>query len=78
MWARAVREWAKARGYKISERGRIPANNMTEFQNAEAKYADIPARALPPSRPGLAACGRSLTARTIRHGLWPRYLPGCS
>ena len=32
-----IREWAKARGSKVSERGRIPANIMTEFQNAEGK-----------------------------------------
>jgi len=30
-----VREWAKANGYKVSERGRIPASVLEAFQAAQ-------------------------------------------
>lgn len=30
-----IRNWAKGRGYKVSERGRIPANIVTEFERSE-------------------------------------------
>jgi Lsr2 len=29
-----IRQWAKSRGYKVSERGRIPANIVAEFEAA--------------------------------------------
>ena len=29
-----IRQWAKSRGYKVSERGRIPANIVAEFDAA--------------------------------------------
>jgi|SRR5579859_5075231 len=29
-----IRQWAKSRGYKVSERGRIPAHIVTEFEAA--------------------------------------------
>lgn len=31
-----IRDWAKERGFKVSERGRIPANIMAEFEQAQA------------------------------------------
>jgi Lsr2 len=31
-----VRAWAKQRGYKVNERGRIPANIMAEYEQATA------------------------------------------
>lgn len=33
---RAVREWATARGMKISERGRIPSSVLMAYRNAHA------------------------------------------
>jgi nucleoid-associated protein Lsr2 len=32
----AVREWAKAQGLKVSERGRIPADVVVEYEKAQA------------------------------------------
>jgi hypothetical protein len=32
----AIREWARAQGEKVSERGRIPAELVTRFQEAHA------------------------------------------
>ena len=32
-----IRNWAKGRGYKVSERGRIPANIVTEFERSEGQ-----------------------------------------
>jgi hypothetical protein len=29
-----IREWAKARGFKVNERGRIPANIVAEYEAA--------------------------------------------
>ena len=31
---RANREWAKSRGFKVNERGRIPANIVAEYEAA--------------------------------------------
>lgn len=35
-YSAAVREWAKARGLKVSERGRIPADVVVEYEKAHA------------------------------------------
>ncbi|WP_300610882.1 histone-like nucleoid-structuring protein Lsr2, partial [Trebonia sp.] len=29
-----IREWAKSRGFKVNERGRIPANIVAEYEAA--------------------------------------------
>jgi len=34
---RAIREWAKKNGYELADRGRIPANVITSFEEAHAK-----------------------------------------
>jgi Lsr2 len=30
----AIRDWAKAKGYKVSDRGRVPANIVEEYHKA--------------------------------------------
>jgi Lsr2 len=30
----AIRDWAKAKGYKVSDRGRVPANIVEEYNKA--------------------------------------------
>jgi Lsr2 len=34
---KAIREWAKKNGYELADRGRIPANVITSFEEAHAK-----------------------------------------
>lgn len=34
---KAVREWARQQGFELSDRGRIPANILEEFEAAHAK-----------------------------------------
>jgi hypothetical protein len=34
---KAIREWAKKNGYELADRGRIPANVISAFEEAHAK-----------------------------------------
>jgi hypothetical protein len=51
--APAVREWARAQGHQLSDRGRIPAGIVADYRaakNGDAEPAAKPARATTPAR----------------------------
>jgi hypothetical protein len=49
---KAVREWARSKGYELSDRGRIPANIVSAFEHAHARSTrSRTTKSAPKSRP---------------------------